>query len=38
PAIAENTANRMLEAARTLGLELHVLNVSTETASSEFRG
>jgi hypothetical protein len=25
PAIAETTANKMLEAARTLGLELHVL-------------
>jgi putative ABC transport system substrate-binding protein len=30
PAIAETTANQMLAAARTLGLELHVLNASTE--------
>ena len=31
PAVAETTANKMLAAARTLGLELHVLNASTES-------
>jgi putative ABC transport system substrate-binding protein len=31
PAIAETTTNKMLEAARTLGLELHVLNASSES-------
>jgi putative ABC transport system substrate-binding protein len=31
PAITETTVNKMLEAARTLGLELHVLSVSTES-------
>jgi putative ABC transport system substrate-binding protein len=30
PAVAETTASQMLAAARTLGLELHVLNASTE--------
>jgi putative tryptophan/tyrosine transport system substrate-binding protein len=30
PAVAETTANQMLAAARTLGLELRVLNASTE--------
>jgi putative ABC transport system substrate-binding protein len=30
PAVAEATARQMLAAARTLGLELHVLNASTE--------
>jgi putative tryptophan/tyrosine transport system substrate-binding protein len=30
PAVAETTASQMLEAARTLGLELHVLNAGTE--------
>ncbi len=30
PAVAEATASQMLAAARTLGLELHVLNASTE--------
>ncbi len=29
PAVAETTTNQMLVAARTLGLELHVLNAST---------
>jgi ABC-type uncharacterized transport system substrate-binding protein len=32
PTIAKATAREMLAAARTLGLELHVLNVSSETA------
>ena len=31
PAVAETTANQMLAAAGTLGLELHVLNASTES-------
>jgi putative ABC transport system substrate-binding protein len=31
PAVAEVTANQMLAAARTLGLELHVLNASAES-------
>ena len=31
PAVAETMANQMLTAARTLGLELHVLNASTES-------
>src|SRR6202030_3029833 len=31
PAVAETAANQMLAAARTLGLELHVLNASTES-------
>ena len=31
PAVAETTASQMLAAARTLGLELHVLNASTES-------
>jgi putative ABC transport system substrate-binding protein len=31
PAIAETTANQMQAAARTLGLQLHVLNASTES-------
>ncbi len=31
PAVAETTTREMLEAARTLGLELHVMNVSTES-------
>jgi putative ABC transport system substrate-binding protein len=31
PAVAETTANQMLAAARTLGLELHVLNASAES-------
>jgi putative ABC transport system substrate-binding protein len=31
PAVAETSANQMLAAARTLGLELHVLNASTES-------
>jgi putative ABC transport system substrate-binding protein len=31
PAVAEATARQMLAAARTLGLELHVLNASTES-------
>jgi ABC-type uncharacterized transport system substrate-binding protein len=31
PAVAETTAHQMLTAARTLGLELHVLNASTES-------
>jgi putative ABC transport system substrate-binding protein len=31
PAVAEITASEMLAAARTLGLELHVLNASTES-------
>jgi putative ABC transport system substrate-binding protein len=31
PAVAETTANQMRAAARTLGLELHVLNASTES-------
>jgi putative ABC transport system substrate-binding protein len=31
PAIAETTANQMRAAARTLGLELHVLNASSES-------
>jgi putative ABC transport system substrate-binding protein len=31
PAVAETTANQMLAAARTLGLELHVLNASVES-------
>jgi putative ABC transport system substrate-binding protein len=30
PAVSETTASQMLAAARTLGLELHVLNASTE--------
>ena len=30
PAVAETTASRMLAAARTLGVELHVLNARTE--------
>jgi putative ABC transport system substrate-binding protein len=30
-AVAETTSNQMLAAARTLGLELHVLNASTES-------
>ena len=29
PAVAETTMNQMRVAARTLGLELHVLNAST---------
>jgi putative tryptophan/tyrosine transport system substrate-binding protein len=31
PAVAETTTNQMLAAARTLGLELHVLNASVES-------
>jgi putative tryptophan/tyrosine transport system substrate-binding protein len=31
PPVAETTASQMLAAARTLGLELHVLNASTES-------
>ena len=31
PAVAETTVNQMLAAARTLGLELHVLNASAES-------
>ena len=31
PTVAETTANQMMAAARTLGLELHVLNASTES-------
>ncbi|HWX31969.1 MAG TPA: ABC transporter substrate binding protein [Steroidobacteraceae bacterium] len=31
PAVAETTASQMQAAARTLGLELHVLNASTES-------
>jgi putative ABC transport system substrate-binding protein len=31
PVVAETTASQMLAAARTLGLELHVLNASTES-------
>jgi putative ABC transport system substrate-binding protein len=31
PAVAKTTANQMQAAARTLGLQLHVLNASTET-------
>jgi putative ABC transport system substrate-binding protein len=31
PAVSETTASQMLAAARTLGLELHVLNASTES-------
>ena len=31
PAVAETTASQMQAAARTLGLELHVLNASTDS-------
>ena len=31
PVVAETTTSQMLAAARTLGLELHVLNASTDS-------
>ena len=37
PAVAETTTNQMRVAARTLGLELHVLNASTVNPSAGMR-